>query len=83
MQAAAVYLFWFLWEPSLLSEVQITKCEITVSVFILEGTNTRASEIRGYFPQLLKYNDFWSIISMLKALYYIFEAPLDVLKFEL
>ena len=50
---------------------------------ILEDTNTRALGIRGYFPQLLKYQDFWSINSMLKKLYCIFEAPLDVLKTEL
>jgi len=31
-----------------LSDVQITKCEITVSVCILEGTDSRASGIRGY-----------------------------------
>jgi len=38
-----------------LSEVQITKCAITFSVCILEGTDTGASGIRGYFPQMLKY----------------------------
>jgi len=66
-----------------LGEVQITKCEITVSVCILEGTDGRASGMRGYFPQLLKYQDFWSIKSMLKELYCVSEAPLVVLKLEL
>jgi len=66
-----------------LSEVQITKYEITVSIFILEGADIRASGFRGYFPQLLKYQDFWSIKSMLKELYCVSEAPLVVLKFEL
>jgi len=66
-----------------LSDVEITKCGITVSVCILEGTDSRASGIRGYFPQLLKCQDFWSIKSMLKELYCISKAPLVVLKFEL
>jgi len=66
-----------------LSDVQITKCEITVSICIPEGTDSRASGIRGYFPQLLKCQDFWSIKSMLKELYCVSEAPLDVLKLEL
>ena len=48
-----------------------------------DGTNTRASEIRGYFPQMLKYQDIWSISSTLKELYYISEAHWAVLKFEL
>ena len=67
----------------MLSEVQITKCEITVSVCILEGADSRASGIMGYFSQLLKCQDFWSIKSMLKELYCVSEAPLVVLKFEL
>ena len=46
-----------------------TKCEITVSICILEGINTRASGIRGYFPQPQIYQDFLSINSMLKELY--------------
>jgi len=66
-----------------LSDVQITKCEIALSVCILEGTDSRASGFRGYFPQLLKCQDFWSIKSMLKELYCVSEAPLVVLKFEL
>jgi len=66
-----------------LSEVQITKCEITVLICILEGTDSRASGFRAYFHQLLKCQDFWSIKSMLKELYCISEAPLVVLKFEL
>jgi hypothetical protein len=52
------------------------KCEITVSVCILEGINTSASGFRGYFPQVLNYQDFWSIRSMLKELYCFSEAPL-------
>ena len=63
--------------------MQITKCEIAVSVCILEDTNTRAPGIKGYFPQLLEYQDFFSINSMLKELYCIFEGPLGVLKFQL
>jgi hypothetical protein len=66
-----------------LCKVQIKKSEITVSVCILEGTNTRASGIGAYFPHLLKYQDIWSINSMLKKLYCISEAPLHVLKVEL
>jgi len=66
-----------------LSDVQITKCEITVSVCILAGTDSRASGITGYFLQLLKCQDFWSVKSMLKELYCVSEAPLVVLKFEL
>jgi hypothetical protein len=54
-----------------------------ISYIILEDTDTRASDIRGYFPQVLKYQDFWSIYSMLKEFYCIFEALLDVLKIEL
>jgi hypothetical protein len=66
-----------------LSGVRITKREITVSVFILEGTDTRAFGIGDYFPQLLKYQEFWSITCMLKELYCFSEAPLDVLRIEL
>ena len=65
------------------SEVQITKCEITVSVCVLVGNDTRPSEVRGYFPQKLKYLDFRSIMSTLKELYCISEALSDVLKIEL
>jgi len=50
---------------------------------ILESTTTRDAGIRGYFPQLLEFQDFWNINFMLKELYCIFEAPLGVLKFEL
>jgi len=66
-----------------LSGIQITKCGIRESLCILEGADSRASGFRDYFLQLLKYQDFWSIKSMLKELYCIFEAPLVVLKFEL
>jgi len=66
-----------------LSDVQITKCGITVSAYILEGADSRASGITGYFPQLLKCQDFWSFKFMLKELYCVSEAPLIVLKFEL
>jgi hypothetical protein len=37
----------------------------------------------GYIPQLLKFQDFWCISSILKELYCITEAALDVLKVEL
>jgi hypothetical protein len=66
-----------------LSDVQITKCEITVLVCILEGADSRAPGIVGCFLKLLKYQDVWSIKSMLKELYRVSEAPLVVLKFEL
>jgi len=66
-----------------LSDVQITKCEITVSVCILEGADSRASGIMGYFPQMLKCQDFWSIKSMLKELYCVSEVSLVVLKYDL
>jgi hypothetical protein len=63
--------------------VQIAKCEITVPVCVLEGTDCRASGIRGYFPQLVKYQGFWCISYILRELYCISEAPLDVLKVEM
>jgi len=47
------------------------------------GTNTRASGLSGYVPQLLKYQGFWCISYILMELYCITEAPLGVLKFEL
>ena len=50
---------------------------------ILEGTDSIAPGFRDYFPQMLKYQDFWSIKSMLKELYCVSEAPLVVLNFEL
>jgi len=49
----------------------------------MEGTDYRASGIRGYVPQLLKYQGFWYISYILMELYCITEAPLDVLKAEL
>ena len=58
-------------------------CEITISLCTLEDTDTRAYGIMDYFPQLLKYQDFWGISSILKELYYISDAPWDVLKIEL
>jgi len=54
-----------------------------VLVSPLDGTNTRASEIRGYFAQMLKYQDVWSISSTLKEQNWISEARWDILKFEL
>jgi len=45
--------------------------------------STRASGIRECFPYLLKYQDIWSISSILKELYCISDAPWDVLKVEL
>jgi len=47
------------------SVVQITECENTVSIYTLDGTNTRASGIWVCFPHLLMYRDFWSINSIL------------------
>jgi hypothetical protein len=56
---------------------------MTVPVCIIEGIDNKASGIRGCFPQLLNFQDFWCISSILKELYCITEAPLDVLKVEL
>ena len=66
-----------------LGAVQIAKCEITIPVCIIAGTDNRDFGIRGYVPHLLKYQDFWCISSILMELYCITEAPLDVLKVEL
>jgi len=62
---------------------RLKKYEIKISVSILEGTNTRASGIRGYFSQLLKFQVFWCIVSMLKELYCIIETPLEKLEFQM
>jgi hypothetical protein len=35
-----------------------TECGITVPVCILEGADTRTSDIMGYCPYLLKYQNF-------------------------
>ena len=59
------------------------ECENTVPVSILEVADTRTSGIRGYCTLLLKYQDFLSMNSILKELYCVSEAPLDILKFEL
>ena len=59
------------------------KCEITVPVCIVEGACTRTSGIRGYCTDLLKCQDFWSVNCILKELYCVSEAPLDVLKVDL
>jgi PP-loop superfamily ATP-utilizing enzyme len=58
------------------SSLQNVKTQYQVCV--VEGTNARASGIRGYFPQLQKYEDFWGINSMLKESYCVFLPPLDV-----
>jgi len=59
--AAACLLFWIVWKPLLLpgglSEVQITQCEITVSVRLLEGADNRTFGILDYY-HLLKYMHF-------------------------
>jgi hypothetical protein len=65
-----------------LHEVQIAKCEITVPICIIEGTDNRAAGFRGYIPQLLNFQYFWCISSILKELYFISDAPLNVLKFK-
>jgi hypothetical protein len=44
--------------------------------------HTGRSGIRGYSPHLLKYQDFGSLNAILKELYCVFGAPLDVLKVE-
>jgi hypothetical protein len=51
------------------------KCEIIALVTPLDGTDSRASEIKGYFREMLNYQDFCSISSTLKELYCISEAP--------
>jgi len=60
-QQLLVYLFWVVWKPLQLpgglSEVQITKRKITVSVRMLESTYTRAFGILDYF-HLLKCRHF-------------------------
>jgi len=53
------------------------------SISMHTGRYSSASGIAGYFPQLLKYRDFWSISSIIKELYCITDTPLDVLKVEL
>jgi len=50
---------------------------------ILEGTDYRDVGISVYCTHLLKFQDFWCISYILKELYCISEAPLDVLQFEL
>jgi hypothetical protein len=52
--------------------------EIILSVCVLAGSDNRPSGIRGYFPQKLKYQDFWGICSTLRELYCLSEAHLDV-----
>jgi len=63
--------------------MQITNSEITVSVCIMEGPDTRVSGITEPLPQMPKYEDFLSINSILKELYCVSEAPLAALKVEL
>jgi len=68
--ATAFYLFFCSLSAITITQwFQITECEITVSVCILAGTDTRASGIGEYFPQMLTYQDFWIISSILKELY--------------
>ena len=62
-----------------LSEAQIGISEITESVCIPEGADTRASGISGLCHHLLKYQNFLSMNSMSKELYCISEAALCVL----
>ena len=65
------------------SKYRFAKCEITVPDCILEGTDYRDFGIRVYCTHLMKFQDFWCISYILKELYCISEAPLDVLKAEL
>ena len=53
------------------------------STNMYQCTDTRASGIMGYCPHLLKCQVFWSINSILKELYCISEAPVDVLKINM
>jgi len=56
-----VYLFGFFWSyynSSVFSVNPDYKCEISVSLHILEGTDSRASSIMDYFPQLVKIRIF-------------------------
>jgi hypothetical protein len=50
----------------------MAKYGLTVPVCTIEGTDNRAFGIRGYIPQLLKFQ-------VVNELYCITEAPLDVL----
>jgi len=56
------------------------KMQITVPECILEGADCRAPGIRGCVPHLRKYQDFCCISYILKELYCISDASLDVLK---
>jgi hypothetical protein len=47
------------------------------------GTITGASGNGGYFPQLVKYQNFWNINSVLKELYCVFCSSLRCIKYEL
>jgi len=62
-----------------------TDCKmwITVPVCIIESADYRASGIRGYVPQQMKFQGFLCISSILKELYCLSGAPIDVLKVEL
>ena len=59
--------------------VYSAKCEITIPACILEGTGCSASGIRVYCTLLLKYQDLFSMNSILKELYCVSDAPFDVL----
>jgi hypothetical protein len=51
-----------------LEAIIIAQWAHTESLCVLEGSDTTATGIRGYFPQLLKYQDFWSISPTLKEM---------------
>ena len=61
--------FWSYYNSSVVSVNPNYKCEITLSLHILEGTDSRASRIMDYFPQLVKNQNFWNTTSKLKELY--------------
>jgi hypothetical protein len=46
---------------SLLSEIHIKKCEITVSVCIMESINTRASEMRGIYSSAAEVTGIFGV----------------------
>ena len=56
---------------------------MTVPVCIIEGSDSRTAGLKGYIPQLLKFQVFRCIMSILKELYCITEAALGVLKISM
>ena len=53
------------------------------SLCTLEGTDTRASGIGGLFSSSAEMSGFLSLNSILKELYCVSKAPLDILNVEI